>query len=577
MKSKTQQRVASTSTAIKKHFSTAKSAAADENVKLEAKLEAKLETIKIAAPSTPRRRDALSKQVPVTPRHLVRVASSFGTPRTPRTLSTPSQSTIYNVARQAFTRSSDPGKMVGREEERLELGSFTKTAIEEGKGECIYVSGPPGTGKSATVSEIVGEVEESESVKKAYVNCMSLKSSRDMSSVLLTTLLGEDLDILESEALHTLQGMFNPRKTKAARKGTMYIITLDEVDHVLTLDLEFLYSLFSWSMAPNSHLILIGIANALDLTDRLLPRLKARNLKPNLLPFLPYSAPQIKAVLTTRLRGLMSEGMRGEKDYVPFLHPAALELCARKVAAQSGDLRKAFDIVRRALDIVEAETKAKLLNTIEESPSKILCENPNLTSAPIKHENGNGIQALMKLTAETAPRASIGHLNKVTNAAFSNGVSSRLKMLNLQQKAALCALLALERQKRGQAQINTMCLTPMTPSKKNDAPTVSQLYTVYSNLCKTEAGLQPLTSTEFRDVVGSLETLSLISGVDGRGSFVLSTPGSGRGRGPKFGQGVGSGDEKRVGSCIGAQEVDAALDGVGAGILRGILNGSIDM
>lgn len=589
LSSPTQKRVASTRVAsavkpatvpvvqIKKHFTTTKSAvsaSSDENIKLEP-VPAKITVTQI--PSTPRRRDALSKQVPVTPRHRVAIGG-FGTPRTPRTPSTPSQSTIYNVARQAFTRSSDPGMVVGREDERMELRGFIDTCKEAAKGGCIYVSGPPGTGKSATVSEILSQVDEGKGVKKAYINCMSLKSSRDMSTLLLTTLLGDDTDILESEARQTLQGMFCPRKKANA---PLYIITLDEIDHILTLDLEFLYQLFTWSMAPTSHLVLVGIANALDLTDRLLPRLKARNLKPNLLPFLPYTAAQIKAVLTTRLKSLMPNGC--EEGYIPFLHPAALELCSRKVAAQSGDLRKAFDIIRRSLDLVEQETKSKILATISEAqfPSKVLEENMNLAT-----DSGTSattmVGELAKLTPMTAPRASIGHLNKVTSQAFSNGLGSRLKTLNLQQKAALCALLALERQKRESASQSSFSAMPSTPSRKQtEAPSIKQLYEVYTRLCKQEAGLQPLTGTEFRDVVGSLETLSLISGVDGRtGSFVGMggmTPGSGRRGKNMFGAGAGSGDEKRVGACVGTKEVEAALEGVGSQILRGILGGSVDL
>ena len=471
--------------------------------------------------------------------------------------------------------------MVGREEERVELRGFIDGCIEEGKGGCTYVSGPPGTGKSATVSEILSQVDEEKQVKKAYVNCMSLKSSRDMSSLLLTTLLGDDADILESEAHQTLQGMFCPRKK--APNASIYIITLDEIDHILTLDLEFLYQLFTWSMSPTSHLVLIGIANALDLTDRLLPRLKARNLKPHLLPFLPYTAAQIKAVLTTRLKSLMPMG--SDANYIPFLHPAALELCSRKVAAQSGDLRKAFDIIRRSLDLVEQENKSKILTTISEaqSPSKVLGEITNMASVANSGTPATTLQAeLAKMTAATAPRASIAHLNKVTSQAFSNGLGSRLKALNLQQKAALCSLLALERQKRESASMQaSFDRMPPTPSREqSEAPSVKQLYEVYTSLCKQEAGLQPLTSTEFRDVVGSLETLSLISGVDGRtGSFVMGgmTPGSGRRGKNMFGSGAGSGDEKRVGACVGVKEVEAALEGVGSQILRGILGGSVDL
>jgi cell division control protein 6 len=98
------------------------------------------------------------------------------------------------------------------------------------------------------------------------------------------------------------------------------------------------------------------------------------------------------------------------------------------------------------------------------------------------------------------------------------------------------------------------------------------LYDVYCMLCKRDSILHPLTSTEFRDVVGSLETLSLISGVDGKnGSFIgLNTPSK---RSRKFGSGVGIGDEKRVGSCVSEKEIAQAVEGLGAGILKNILSG----
>jgi cell division control protein 6 len=112
-----------------------------------------------------------------------------------------------------------------------------------------------------------------------------------------------------------------------------------------------------------------------------------------------------------------------------------------------------------------------------------------------------------------------------------------------------------------------------TPSRsKNAAPTIKALYDVYCMLCKRDSILHPLTSTEFRDVVGSLETLSLINACDGKnGSFVgLSTPNK---RTRKFGSGIGAGDEKRVGSCVGEKEIAQAVEGLGAGILKSILSG----
>jgi cell division control protein 6 len=400
-----------------------------------------------------------------------------------------------------------------------------------------------------------------------------MKTSKDLYGNLLENLC-EDIEVREGEEVKTLQEMFISRK----KSKTVYIVTLDEIDHILSLDMEILYKLFEWSLQKASRLILVGIANALDLTDRFLPRLKARNLKPRLLPFLPYSAAQIKTVITSRLKSLVPADSQ-TPDFIPFLHPAAIELCSRKVAGQTGDLRKAFDICRRAIDLIESDTKQKHEQALkdlilQDSPSKRpLEENVNLSSpadsslrkmVPTK----SLAQSLATLTVETAPRALISHVNKITSATFGNGANQRLKALNLQQKAALCALVALEKRKR-EAAANLMA----TPSKsKNAAPTIKALYGVYCMLCTRDSVLHPLTSTEFRDVVGSLETLSLINAVDGRnGSFVpLGTSLKGR---KKFGSGIGIGDEKRIGSCVGEKEVAQAVEGLGGGILKSILSG----
>ena len=70
-----------------------------------------------------------------------------------------------------------------------------------------------------------------------------------------------------------------------------------------------------------SRLILVGIANSLDLTERLLPGLEARGCKPRLVAFPTYSRHQITAVLQERLDSLPG----------PVFAAKALEFCARKV------------------------------------------------------------------------------------------------------------------------------------------------------------------------------------------------------------------------------------------------------
>lgn len=517
-------------------------------------------------PSTPRHHDVLAA-FPTTPRHAVMSAGKLFKRMTPHSPLSPSTvQTVYHSARQLFARGAEPGKLVGRDEERQQLTAFLERCSSDSPNGCLYVSGPPGTGKSAMITDLIQNYAQMDGVKSAYINCMSVKSSKDLYTTLLDGMGLQADGMTEIAAMEALQEAFYP----ADENATTYLVTLDEIDHILTMGLESLYRVFEWSLHKSSKLLLVGIANALDLTDRFLPRLKSKNLKPELLPFLPYTATQVKNIITTRLKSLMPEG---KDNYVPFIHPAAIELCSRKVSSQTGDLRKAFEICRRALDMIENETRSK---HEEEARETMLQMTPS--KRPLG-ENINGAKtggrsivqimgtSLKALTAETAPRASIAHLNKVTAAAFSNGTTQRLKTLNLQQKAALCALVAYENHLRSKVKLGM----PSTPSKTQSlAPTVKKLFDAYCRLCTRDSVLHPLSSSEFREVMGSLETLGLVNAVDGKnGSFMTPQTPSKRGR-----KGVlASGDDKRIASCVTEKDMESIADGIGSGILASILHG----
>jgi len=494
----------------------------------------------------------------------VTVGGSRLTPKTPRTPGTPSAgASVYNQARQLFSRCSNPGKLVGRDEERKQLSSFVERCVESESAGCLYVSGPPGTGKSALLDEVYQHHREAKDVQMSVVNCMSVRNAKDLSGK-----LSEDLGLKENAGFEYLRTCFTQKKAKDATK---YLVILDEVDCLVDLDLSLLYSLFEWSMELSSRLILIGIANALDLTDRFLPRLKSRDLKPELLPFMPYSTAQIAQVLTLKLKTLAPTG----STTIPFLQPAAIQFCAKKVASQTGDLRKAFDICRRAIDLAEQETKEK--TALLDSPSKTpLMENINLSS-PVASRSPTKTPSKARInqtyTVDTAPKATIAHMAKITSQVFSNGATQRLSALNLQQKAVLCALASLEKSKQATETERTIFSTPSKHNKS--APSIKQLFEAYSALCKRENLLHPLSSVEFRDVVSGLETLSLVSGVEGKnGSFTPITPSKTPSRKGKGGfGGMGSGDERRVASAVDKKELMGALQGAGGELLREILEG----
>ncbi|KAE8351608.1 P-loop containing nucleoside triphosphate hydrolase protein [Aspergillus coremiiformis] len=523
--------------------------------------------VEFKTPSKSRYRDALDSP-PITPKHRVQVGGISLTPRTPRQTSTPTATqttqTIYTQARKLFARGANSGRLVGREAEREKLCSFIQDGLKSRQGGCLYVSGPPGTGKSAMVKEVCDELDLG-SVKVTHVNCASMRGARDVYSKLIEDFC-DDQQIFKKSEAERLKIMFTSEK----KEDDMFLVSLDEIDHLLTADAGILQSLFEWSLQGKSKLMLIGIANALDLTDRSLPQLKAKNLKPRLLPFLPYNAGQIANVVTERLRSLLPAGQSDDPKFIPFVQPAAIQLCSKKVASQTGDLRKAFELIKRSIDLIEQETLQKLekQNENPESPSKtILVENNNLSS-PARPK----LSPTSAYTTLTAPRASIAHVARITSATFGQGTVQRLQGLNLQQKAAICALIALDRKRRERE-------FPGTPSKtKNSPPTIKQIFDTYCTLCRTDNILHPLTATEFRDVLGNLETLGLVGEYQGKGRGGTVAGGSNIRRSPSKSM---SGpmtpsramDEQGLVCFVSQKEIETQLAGAGEGILRRLLTG----
>lgn len=546
-------------------------------------------------PKKPKFCDLSVPRSPATPRHRVSVGAKPLTPRTPRTLNSPAlQKTVYAPAKQLFARSAAPCLLVGRDDEKAELNSLIQKSLDEKKGRCLYVSGPPGTGKSAAVADVFGKFEpklnDSKNVRVVNVNCASITNAKDIYGKIVEVLCpnAKAKSPSKSEA-DILQSLFSS-KTKTS--VPFYIVALDEIDHLLSSSEgaspdspSILSSLFEWSLRPNTRLLLLGIANALDLTDRFLPRLKTKNMKPDLIPFMPYTPPQIASIITYKLRTLLPDETSAAPDFIPFMQPAAIQLCARKVASTTGDLRKAFDIVRKTVDLVERETFLKVRKPLEPlSPTKPspLAENTNLASRPSarmasppntpgqesKGSRANNVPSKPAYTVITAPRATVAHIAKVTASVFSHGTTERLADLNLQQKAVLCALIATKRREPvEQENINsTSAGVPRTPKKRAAQPTVKRLLAMYTSLCRRENVLSPLSPSDFRDVISSLETLGLIGLENAPGTF---TPSRSAGRGK---HGV-KGDEAVVMCLVREKEVLDALEGVGSGALKKLVNG----
>lgn len=250
----------------------------------------------------------------------------------------------YRNARKALHNSA-PDNLPGRESELQKLEEFMEEHLKNETSGSLYVSGPPGTGKTACLSKFMAKTAFKTKFKIVYINCTTMKSAATIYAKII-----QELGLPASKSGKNGKAVI---EKYLASKHKMLLFILDEMDQLESKRQSVLYSIFEWPSIQNSKLILIGIANALDLTDRILPRLQANcKLKPRLMHFSPYTKQQICNIISERLN---------EANVADLFTGTAIQMLAGKVAAVSGDIRKALDISRRVIELSESQKLAQIL------------------------------------------------------------------------------------------------------------------------------------------------------------------------------------------------------------------------
>lgn len=362
-----------------------------------------------ALPSPPRTPTRRPTRAP-TPSPATSAATVSDAPSTPSTaVTTPSTTptkpapTLHAQAR-ALLRDGAEAPLVGRAKERAAVHTFLAHSLEEApqSSGCLYLSGMPGTGKTALVRAVLAE--RAASAQTTLINCVGLSHPHQVATEILVA-LGErrtddaarDLERLEAE-------LERPRRAPL-------VIVLDELDHLLhtRVHQNVLYRLFCLPTRVRhaARVALIGIANSLDLTERFVPLLSSRGVQPEHMQFQPMGAADVCAVVHGRLQHLAAPGAE------LFARPA-LELLARKLTAVSGDLRRALDTARQALDLAEQEHAPRV------QPSHILRVLAHMAGhAQIARVRALGIHAKLLLLAWVTIQERVAA--KLSDAATADG------------------------------------------------------------------------------------------------------------------------------------------------------------
>ncbi|KAF8332625.1 P-loop containing nucleoside triphosphate hydrolase protein [Cantharellus anzutake] len=402
--------------------------------------------------------------------------------------STPPPS-LHSRAR-ALLRSTSDADVVGRETERQIILDFLGPFLDPTAGPrslatSLYASGKPGTGKTALVSSILASIPPDVG-KSAYINCMGLK----------------DLSLLWERVLMALGGSGSSKSRASSsslqrlecaleREGTKCVLVLDELDAFGPAGLSAIFAL------PHRHvstLRVIAISNDLIQSTSFTHR-------PSLaLSFPAYSAADMQAIIRGRLSKL-SAGDDSDAS-TQLIHPPALTLLVKKAAMHTGDIRYALEVLRRAIDLAAQEKAAKA--------------------------DCNG-QVAMKHILDAFKSASTSRANPVATTSGRSPLDGCIGVLGLHARLALISVLLSHRRSSHNLSLEDISLssvisdpfaTPKSKSKlrrsvsqSSDSPTSpSRVYSLYTQIVSTPSSkFDPVSRSEFSDLLGVLETSSLIS------------------------------------------------------------------
>lgn len=209
----------------------------------------------------------------------------------------------------------------------------------------IFMCGVPGTGKTATLNLAMDKVNKLNKnqlrpFKYAYINAQHLASADRIYPEILNKFTKERLS--KEKCIRRLDQLFNiPDNHQMTKKDEFYVVAIDEID-LLCGDRKntHLYSLFDWPTSSNSKLILIVIANAMDLAERLRGRIASR-IGWDKVIFDSYSSDCLSNIVKIRL---------GNELLKKAFQPNAIVLATKKIGRTTGDARRILDTCCLAID-----------------------------------------------------------------------------------------------------------------------------------------------------------------------------------------------------------------------------------
>jgi archaeal cell division control protein 6 len=166
-----------------------------------------------------------------------------------------------------------------------------------------------------------------------------------------------------------------------ARKNLNVILVIDEIDSLVNnngSDILYNFTRANERILSSQFISLIGISNSLTFKDKLDPRVRS-SLSEEELVFNPYTIEQLRQILIERSELAFNNGA---------ISIGTINLCAAMAGKETGDARKAIDLLRVAAETAERE-------------ASVIVSEDHIRSAQQKIDSNTSHEILKNSTAHT--------------------------------------------------------------------------------------------------------------------------------------------------------------------------------